>query len=106
MAFVERAHQEGLGVLIDWVPGHFPDDAHGLAMFDGTHLYDHQDPREGKHKDWDTLIYNYGRTEFANFLLSNALFWMDRYGIDGLRVDAVASMIYRNYSRKTRRVVA
>ena len=100
LSFLERAHQENIGVLLDWVPGHFPDDAHGLSFFDGTHLYEHQDPREGKHKDWDTLIYNYGRTEVANFLISNALFWFDRYGIDGLRVDAVASMIYRNYSRK------
>jgi 1,4-alpha-glucan branching enzyme len=98
-AFVERAHALGLKVIVDWVPGHFPTDPHGLARFDGTALYEHADPREGRHMDWDTLIYNYGRHEVANFLLSNATFWCERYGIDGLRVDAVASMIYRNYSR-------
>ena len=98
--FVERAHEEGIGIIIDWVPGHFPSDAHGLAQFDGTHLYEHADPREGFHIDWNTLIFNYGRIEVANFLICNALFWLDRYGIDGLRVDAVASMLYRNYSRK------
>ena len=99
-AFVSAAHEAGLHVLMDWVPGHFPNDAHGLALFDGTHLYEHADPREGKHQDWDTLIYNFGRREVGNFLISNALYWLDRFGIDGLRVDAVASMIYRNYSRK------
>ncbi len=99
-AFVERCHTEGLGLILDWVPAHFPRDPHGLANFDGTHLYEHEDPREGLHPDWETLIYNYGRNEVRNFLLSNALFWIERYGIDGLRVDAVASMLYRNYSRK------
>ncbi len=98
--FVEAAHAAGLSVIIDWVSGHFPNDKHGLAQFDGSHLYEHQDPREGMHQDWGTLIYNYGRHEVANFLIANALFWMDCYGIDGLRVDAVASMIYRNYSRR------
>ena len=98
--FVDAVHAAGLQLIIDWVPGHFPADIHGLVEFDGTHLYEHEDPREGRHMDWDTLIYNYGRTEVLNFLVANARFWMDRYGIDGLRVDAVASMIYRNYSRK------
>jgi len=97
--FVDRAHQEGIGVLIDWVPAHFPTDPHGLGMFDGTHLYEHQDPREGFHKDWNTLIYNLGRREVANFMEANGLFWLDKYHIDGLRVDAVASMLYRDYSR-------
>ena len=98
--FIDRCHQEGLGVLIDWVAGHFPGDAHGLCYFDGTHLYEHQDPRMGRHMDWDTLIYNYGRSEVRNFLLSNALYWMEEYHVDGLRVDAVASMLYLDYSRK------
>ncbi|MBJ3774976.1 1,4-alpha-glucan branching protein GlgB [Acuticoccus mangrovi] len=97
--FVDRAHREGLGVIIDWVPAHFPTDAHGLGEFDGTHLYEHADPREGFHKDWNTLIYNLGRREVANFLEANGLFWLDRYHVDGLRVDAVASMLYRDYSR-------
>jgi 1,4-alpha-glucan branching enzyme len=97
---VEAAHRAGLGVLLDWVPGHFPSDAHGLARFDGTALYEHEDPREGFHQDWNTLIYNYGRAEVANFLVANALFWLEEYHIDGLRVDAVASMLYRDYSRK------
>jgi 1,4-alpha-glucan branching enzyme len=99
-AFVEATHRAGLGVIIDWVPGHFPTDPHGLGAFDGTHLYEHADPRQGLHKDWDTLIYNYGRREVANFLLTNGLFWLDRYRADGLRVDAVASMLYLDYSRK------
>jgi 1,4-alpha-glucan branching enzyme len=100
VAFIERCHAEGIGVILDWVAGHFPSDAHGLAFFDGTHLYEHQDPREGHHPDWKTCIYNLGRNEVRGFLLANAMFWLTRYGIDGLRVDAVASMLYRNYSRK------
>lgn len=96
---VDAAHQAGIGVLLDWVPGHFPTDAHGLARFDGTALYEHEDPREGFHQDWNTLIYNYGRTEVQNYLTANALYWLKEYHIDGLRVDAVASMLYRDYSR-------
>ncbi len=97
---VDAAHAAGIGVLLDWVPGHFPSDAHGLARFDGSCLYEHADPREGYHPDWNTLIYNYGRREVLNFLVGNALYWIERFGIDGLRVDAVASMLYRDYSRK------
>jgi 1,4-alpha-glucan branching enzyme len=96
---IDACHSAGLGVLIDWVPGHFPDDPHGLGHFDGTALYEHADPRQGRHLDWNTLIYNYGRSEIANFLLANGLFWLDHYGVDGLRVDAVASMLYLDYSR-------
>ena len=96
---VAACHRAGLAVILDWVPGHFPDDPHGLGHFDGTSLYEHADPQQGRHLDWNTLIYNFGRTEVANFLLANGLFWLDRYGVDGLRVDAVASMIYLDYSR-------
>jgi 1,4-alpha-glucan branching enzyme len=99
-AFVDRCHQAGLGVLLDWVPGHFPSDAQGLARFDGTALYEHEDPRQGYHQDWNTLIYNYGRDEVRNFLIANALYWLDRFHLDGLRVDAVASMLYLDYSRR------
>ncbi|MEY3017793.1 MAG: hypothetical protein RL336_928 [Pseudomonadota bacterium] len=98
--FVDRCHQEDIGLLIDWVPGHFPSDAHGLSRFDGSCLYEHMDPREGYHPDWNTFIYNFGRTEVANFLRASASVWLDRYHVDGIRVDAVASMLYRNYSRK------
>ncbi len=97
---VDAAHQAGIGLILDWVPGHFPEDSHGLGKFDGTALYEHADPREGFHHDWNTLIYNFGRREVANFLTSNALYWLEEYHVDGLRVDAVASMLYRDYSRK------
>ncbi|MEM7320902.1 MAG: 1,4-alpha-glucan branching enzyme, partial [Pseudomonadota bacterium] len=98
-ALVDACHDAGLGLIIDWVPGHFPTDQHGLGRFDGTALYEHADPKEGYHPDWNTLVYNYGRVEVQNFLIANARFWFDEFHIDGLRVDAVASMLYRDYSR-------
>ncbi|WP_018651741.1 1,4-alpha-glucan branching protein GlgB [Actinobacillus capsulatus] len=99
-SFIRKAHEAGIAVILDWVVGHFPTDSHGLEQFDGSHLYEHQDPREGYHQDWNTLIFNYGRNEVFNYLSGNALYWTERFGIDGLRVDAVSSMIYRDYSRK------
>jgi 1,4-alpha-glucan branching enzyme len=100
MALVDALHRAGIGVILDWVPSHFPTDGHGLGLFDGTHLYEHSDPKSGFHPDWNTYIYNYGRSEVPAFLISNALFWLDRYHVDGLRVDAVASMLYLDYSRQ------
>ena len=100
MRFVEALHAAGLGIILDWVPAHFPTDPHGLARFDGTALYEHLDPREGYHHDWNTYIYNFGRREVQGFLIASALYWLEHFHVDGLRVDAVASMLYRDYSRR------
>ena len=100
MYFVDRCHRGRIGVILDWVPAHFPKDDYGLALFDGTHLYEHADPRQGVQPDWGTLIFNFSRNEVRAFLICNALFWLDKYHADGLRLDAVASMLYLDYSRK------
>jgi 1,4-alpha-glucan branching enzyme len=100
MILIDTLHQSGIGVILDWVPSHFPSDEHGLAYFDGTHLFEHDDPRQGYHPDWNSYIFNYGRHEVRSFLISNAMFWLDKYHVDGLRVDAVASMLYLDYARR------
>ena len=100
MHLVDYLHQRGIGVILDWVPSHFPTDEHGLGYFDGTHLYEHADPRKGFHPDWKSDIFNYDRNEVRAFLISNAIFWLDKYHADGLRMDAIASMLYLDYSRK------
>jgi 1,4-alpha-glucan branching enzyme len=99
--FVDHCHQRGIGVILDWVPAHFPRDAFALEYFDGTHLYEHADPRQGMHRDWGTLIFNCGRHEVRSFLIGSALFWLDHFHIDGIRIDAVASMLYLEYSRRS-----